>query len=57
MKMRIYKALVVATFALPALVPTGCSEYLLPRLTPFLLDGSNAFIVESIWGVVPYLLP
>jgi hypothetical protein len=57
MKKRLYKTLVVATFALPAIVPMGCSEWVLPGVTPFLLDGSNAFIINSVWGIIPYLLP
>ncbi len=57
MKKRLYKTLAVAMFALPAIVPMGCSEWILPRVTPYLLDGSNALIIDSVWGIMPYLLP
>jgi hypothetical protein len=57
MKKRLYKTLAVATFTLPALIASGCSEWILPGITPFMLDGSNAFIIDTFWGIMPYLLP
>jgi hypothetical protein len=57
MKSRVYKALIVGSFVLPSILPASCSRGLLRELTPFLIDGSNSFLVDFIFGAAPFVLP
>lgn len=42
---------------LPAIIPTSCARPLLQALTPFLIDGDNAFLVDVINLAAPFVLP
>ncbi len=57
MKKRIFRALAVASFALPAIVPFECVKPLVNTLTPYLIDGSNGFIHDLVFAVAPAVLP
>ncbi len=57
MTRRIRNVLMTVAFTLPAILPFSCTRPLLEELTPFLIDGSNSFMVDFIFGAAPLVLP
>jgi len=56
MKQRAFKMMAMIAFALPAILPTSCNQAVLKQLTPFLIDGSNNFLVDVIFSAAPFVL-
>ncbi len=57
MKRQIRRLMVLSVGVLPAIIPSSCAEPILRELTPFLIDGSNDFMVELINFAAPLVLP
>ncbi len=51
------KLLIFSMCIMPAIIPTSCARPVLRLLTPFLIDGSNDFMVELINFAAPLVLP
>ncbi len=54
---RLIKPMMFTSFFLPSILPSGCSRQLLSELTPFLIDGGNGFLVDTLFLVAPFVLP
>lgn len=55
---RLWKwAALVTMSSVPAILPFSCTQPILRFATPFLLDGSNGFLVTVLKAVAPFLLP
>ncbi len=57
MTKRMIKPFLLTSVFLPSILPSGCSRQLLTELTPILIDGSNNFLVETLFLVAPFVLP
>ncbi len=54
---RIRRTLIFSACIMPAIIPVLCARPVLRLLTPFLIDGSNDFLVDVINFAAPLVLP
>lgn len=54
---RLRRLAILSIGVLPAIIPSACARPLLRELTPFLIDGSNDFMVGLINLAAPLVLP
>lgn len=57
MMRRLRRLMILSVGVLPAIIPASCARPILRELTPFLVDGSNDFLVGLINFAAPLVLP